>query len=87
MPDSSTETERLIAFESRHRGRHADEHASDPGLDERKLHTKRVDKTYRDLEENTRKTFDSFCRRCFKFNREKDQDMLETTATTGEAYL
>ncbi len=83
--DNSTATERLIDFESRYQGRHADEHASDSGLDERKL--QRNDETYSDFEENTRKTFDSFCRRWVKFCREKGQDMLETTAKTGEAYL
>ena len=87
MPDSSTATERLIAFESRYQGRHADDHASDSGLDERKLHAKRVDETNSDFEENTRKTFDSFCRRWVEFCREKGQHMLETTAETGEAYL
>ena len=85
--DRSTAIERLIAFESRYQGRHADEHASDYGLDERKLHTKRVDETYSDFEENTRKTFDSFCRRWVRFCEEKGQDVLETTAKTGEAFL
>ena len=80
-------TEKLIAFENRYTRRHADEQASDSGLDERKLHAKRVDETYSDFEENTRKTFDSFCRRWVHFCREEGHDMLETTAKTGEAYL
>ena len=75
-------TEKLIAFENRYTGRHADEQASDSGLDERKLPAKRVDETYSDLEENT-----SFCRRWIHFCREEGHDMLETTAKTGEAYL
>ena len=78
-----TPTERLIAFESRYQG----EHAMQSGLEERKLHTKRVDELYRDFEENTRKTFDSFCRRLVKFCEEKGCHMLETTAKTGEAFL
>ena len=85
--DHSTATERLIAFESRYQGRHADEHASASGLDERKLHAKRVDEIYSDLSPNTRKTFDSFCRRWVDFCRGKGDHMLETTAKTGEAYL
>ncbi|DBB07149.1 TPA: hypothetical protein ACH3X1_011720 [Trebouxia sp. C0004] len=85
--DHGTATERLIAFDSRYQGRHADEHASASGLDERKLHAKCVDKTYSDLQKNTRKTFDSFCRRWVKFCRGKGYHMLETTAKTGEAYL
>ena len=42
LSDSSTATERLIAFESRYPGRHAEEHASDCQLDERKVHDARV---------------------------------------------
>ncbi|DBA98852.1 TPA: hypothetical protein ACH3X1_014612 [Trebouxia sp. C0004] len=85
--DHGTATERLMAFDSRYQGRLADEHASASGLDERKLHVKRVDETYSDLEKNTRQTFDSFCRRWVKFCRGSGYRMLETTAKTGEAYL
>ncbi len=77
----------MIAFDSRYRGRHAEEQASECQLNERKLHAKRVDETYSDLEENNRKTFDSFCRRWVNFCREQGHDMLETTAETGEEFL
>lgn len=43
---SSTATERVIAFESRYKDPHADEHASDSGLDERKLHDARIYEKY-----------------------------------------
>ena len=85
--DHSTATERLIVFDSRYQGRHADEHASASGLDERKLHAKRVDETNSALEENTKKTFDSFCRHWINFCRAEGHHVLETTAKTGEAYL
>lgn len=55
--ENSTATEKLIAFESRYKGRDAGEHARDSELDERELHERRVDETYRDFEPNTRKTF------------------------------
>ena len=47
--ESSTATEKLIAFESRYKGRHAGEHARESELDERKLHDKRVDEAYHDV--------------------------------------
>ena len=50
-------TERLIAFENRFKGRHAEEHALDCGLDERDLHQRRVDETYSDFEENSFRSF------------------------------
>lgn len=61
MPDISTATERLIAFESRCRGRHAEEHASECQLDERKVHDARIYEKYGKMKDNTMKTFDGFC--------------------------
>ncbi|DBA81231.1 TPA: hypothetical protein ACH3X2_007044 [Trebouxia sp. C0005] len=63
ISDSSTATERLIAFESRYRGPYADEHASDSRLDERKVHHARVCEKYGKMLDNTKKTFDGFCGR------------------------
>ena len=87
MSDSSTATERLLAFENRYKGRHADEHALTSGLDERELHQKRVDELYNDFEENTRKAFDHFCRYLDVFCTEKGYSMFDTDAKLGEAYL
>ena len=87
MPDSSTATERLIAFENRYKGRHAEEHALTSGLDERELHQRRVDETYSDFAENTKKAFDHFCRCLDAFCKEKGYSMFNTDAKLGEAYL
>lgn len=80
-------TERLVAFENRYKGRHADEHALDCGLDERELHERRVDETYRDFEENTRKAFDHSCREWVVFCKKKAYSMFDTNAKTGAAFL
>ena len=80
-------TERLIAFENRFKGRHAEEHALDCGLDERDLHQRRVDETYSDFEENTIKAFDHFCRRWVLFCKEKAYSMFDTNAKTGAEFL
>ena len=87
ISDSSTATERLIAFESRYRGPQADEHASDSGLDERKVHDARVYEKYRKMKDNTKKTFDGFCGRWMAFCEGKGYDMLNTTAEIGQEFL
>ena len=87
MPDSSTATERLIAFESRYRGPHADEYASDCQLDERKLHDARVYEQYDKMKDNIKKTFDGFCGRWISFCEGKGYDMLNTNAKTGQEFL
>ena len=87
MSDSSTATERLIAFESRYLGRHAEEHASDCQLDERKVHDARVFEKYGKMKDNTRKTFHGFCGRWISFCESKGYDMLNTTAEIGQEFL
>ncbi len=83
----NTATEKLIAFESRHKGRHADEHALDSALDERKLHDARVYENYGKMADNTKKTFDGFCGRWIGFCEEKGYHMLDTTAGPGQEFL
>ena len=87
MSDSSTATERLIAFESRHRGRHAEEHASSCKLDERKVHDARVYEKYGKMKDSTKKTFDGFCGRFESFCKGRGYDMLNTTVEIGQAFL
>ena len=87
MSDSSTATERLIAFESRYRGRHAEEHASECQLDERKVHDARVYEKYGKMKDNTKKTFDGFCGRFESFCEARGYDMLNTTAEIGQEFL
>lgn len=87
MPDISTATERLIAFESRCRGRHAEEHASECQLDERKVHDARIYEKYGKMKDNIKKTFDGFCGRFESFCKGRNYDMLNTTAETGQQFL
>ncbi|DBA65693.1 TPA: hypothetical protein ACH3X2_000740 [Trebouxia sp. C0005] len=85
--DHGTATERLIAFENRYRGWHAEEHASDCQLDERKVHDARVYEKYSKTKDNTKKTFHGFCGRWISFCKEEGYDVLNTTAETGQQFL
>ena len=87
MPEGSTATEKLIAFQNRHKSRHAKEHALTSGLDERDMHQRRVDETYSDFENNTRKAFDHFCRCWVAFCTALAYSIFDTGAKMGEAYL
>ena len=85
--EHSTATERLIAFESRYRGRHAEEHASECQLNERKVHDARVYEKYGKMLDNTKKTFHGFCGRFESFCKRKGYDLLNTTAEIGQQFL
>lgn len=87
VSEYNTATEKLISFESRYKGQHADEHALDSGLDERKLHDARVYENYRKTADNTKKTFDGFCGRWIGFCEEKGYHTLDTTARPGQEFL
>ena len=55
-------------------------------LDERELHKRRADETYRDLEPNTRKAFGNSCRQWVVFCTEKTCSRFGTTAKKGAEF-
>ena len=78
--ENSTATEKLIAFESRYKGRLAGEH-------EKKLHDARVYENYDKMADSTKKTFEGFGGRWIGFCEEECYHMLDTTAKPGQAFL
>jgi len=80
-------TEKLTAFESRYIPRHADQFARDCNLDERELHKRDRYELYDRFQENTKKTFHSFCRRWVEFCEKTEHDLLDTSAVTGAKFL
>lgn len=80
-------TEKLIAFDSRHVPWHADRFARGCDLDEREIHKSDRYELYDRFLPNTKKTFDSFCRRWVEFCERNDYDLLATTAKTGGEFL
>ncbi len=55
-------TEKLIAFNNRYKGRHADEFAFGSEVEQRKNHNTRRRELHDRFEASTRKAFEGFCR-------------------------